>query len=40
MGGYFQALLAEPLAKNTHNAPDAALYYAVRDYTDKSSMAL
>ena len=40
MGGYFQVFLAEPLAKHTHNALDATLDYAVRDYTDKISMKL
>ena len=40
MGEYFQALRVEPLAKHTHNALDPTLDYAVRDYTDKSSMKL
>ena len=31
---------AEPLAKHTHNALDTTLDYAVRDYTDQSSMEL
>ena len=33
-------MLAEPLAKHTHNALDATLDYAVRDYSDKNSIKL
>ena len=40
LGGCFQVLSVEPLAKHAHNALDATLDYAARDYGDKNSMKL